>query len=75
MFVSHFSGENILSRNRCQVRSYEGGTIQVLYWGDMPYSAGIKERLLQMAPSEAFQTFQGRGEAGNGDKGRTPEDP
>ena len=64
-----------LRRSRCQVRDHGRDAIQVLYRGDVPYSEGIQERLLQMAQSEAFQTCQGRGKTGSGDKSRPPEDP
>jgi hypothetical protein len=45
-----------LRRSRCQVRGHEKNAIQVLYRGDVPYGAGIKERQLQMAQTEAFET-------------------
>ena len=64
-----------LPRNRCQVRDHESDAIQVLYRGDVLYFAGIKERLLQMVPSKAFQTCPGRGKVGSGNKSRTQEDP
>ena len=58
-----------------QVRDHESNAIQALYRRDVPYSEGIKERLLQMVQSEAFQTCPGRGEAGSRDKSRPQEDP
>ena len=64
-----------LRRSRCQVRDHESNAIQVLCCGDVRYFAGIEERLLQLAQSEAFQTCPRRGKAGSADQSRPPEDP